>query len=128
MQAQTADQWWVADQGVTTGPFPTEHLRSQVKLGQLSVSSQVCRSGETQWMPLCECPEFEPVDSPAPATLSSTSPAANNSAPQWDYLVKYITDYRGLPEDHSELTQLGAAGWELAAVQHPYFYFKRRSR
>lgn len=123
MRPQTADQWWVADQGVTTGPFPTEHLRSQINQGQLSACSQVCRSGETQWLPIGECPEFQQLDSQAPAT----APAANDNTQQWDYLVKYITDFRGLPEDHSELSQLGAAGWELAAVQHPYFYFKRRS-
>ena len=125
MVPEATEQWWIADQGTAMGPFPTEHVRSELKLGHISTSSQICRSGETQWKPLGEFQTFAAV-----AASSATAPPAQSQTTEqpvlkWEYLVKYITDYRGLPEDASELTQLGANGWELTAVQHPYFYFRR---
>ena len=125
MLPEATEQWWIADQGTAMGPFPTEHVHSELKQGRLSTSSQVCRSGETQWKPLGEFQTFAAVNISSPTAPEGGVRITEQPLLKWEYLVKYVTDFRGLPEDASELTQLGADGWELTAVQHPYFYFRR---
>ena len=125
MSADAAEYWWIADRGVTTGPFSTAQLRTEIEQGHVSRSSQICRSGETQWKAIGDVAAFAEATVESPTAPPANAPAAGPTNAQWEYLVRYINDFRALPEDVTELAQLGAEGWELTAVQQPYFYFKR---
>ncbi len=62
-------QWYVAEGGRTTGPFPISEIQRGVQSGRWSGTTLVCPHGESSWAPLSG---FRELDSGAPAPPPSS--------------------------------------------------------
>jgi len=59
-------EWYVHDNGATTGPFSTEQVKESIKAGKIGAQATFCVTGTTTWRPLTELPELAP---PTPTEL-----------------------------------------------------------
>ncbi len=62
-------EWYVHDNGATTGPFTTEALKASIAAGKIGAQATFCVTGTTTWRSLGELPELAtPPAQPAQPT------------------------------------------------------------
>ena len=53
-------EWYVFDNGATTGPFSTEQVKESIKAGKIGAQATFCVTGTTTFRPLTDLPELTP--------------------------------------------------------------------
>lgn len=54
-------EWYVHENGATTGPFTTEAVKESIKAGKIGALATFCVTGTTTWRPIAELPELVPA-------------------------------------------------------------------
>ena len=76
--------WWLAEQGATTGPYTTDHVAAGLRSGSIAATTQACRVGDHQWRLLTDWPEFAeaaPPVPPPPPPPPESSPSEPTTGP-----------------------------------------------
>ncbi len=63
-------QWYVAEGGRTTGPFPAHAVRQGVQSGRWSGTTLVCQHGASRWQPLSRVRDLDPAATGLPPVPS----------------------------------------------------------
>jgi hypothetical protein len=62
-------EWYVFENGATTGPFTTEALKASIAAGKVGAAATFCVTGTTTFRTLAEHPELAPPPPAAPTEL-----------------------------------------------------------
>jgi hypothetical protein len=76
-------EWYVHENGATTGPFSTDAVKEAIKAGKIGAQATFCVTGTTSWRPIGELPELaaaQPTELPMAAAKcgACSCPIARN--------------------------------------------------